>query len=83
VVALACPHCSGTASGARHGENRNGTERLGCKACGKTFTPGGRPRVLSDEKHEQFERCLAERMSQRAIARAPGVSRDTIPFTLA
>jgi len=34
--------------------------------------------VLSEEKREQIERCLAERMSQRAIARALGVSSDTI-----
>ena len=61
-----------------HGANRNGTERLRCKACGKTFTRDGRPRVLSEEKRQQIERCLGERMSQRAIARALGVSRDTI-----
>jgi transposase-like protein len=78
MVALGCPHCSDTASVVPHGENRNGTERFRCKACGRTFTPDGRPRVLSDEKREQIERCLAERMSQRAIARALGVSRDTI-----
>jgi len=78
MLAVACPHCSDTASIARHGENRNGTERLRCKACGKTFSPDGRPRVLGDERREQIERCLAERMSQRAIARALGVSRDTI-----
>lgn len=78
MIAVACPHCSDTAFISRHGENRNGTERLRCRACGKTFSPDGRPRVLSDEKREQIERCLAERMSQRAIARALGVSRDTI-----
>jgi len=78
MVALACPHCTDTALAARHGENRNGTERFRCGACGKTFTPDGRPRVLSYEKREQIENCLAERMNQRAMARAQGVSRDTI-----
>lgn len=78
MIAIACPHCGDTASVGPHGENRNGTERCRCKACGKTFTPQGRPRVLSKEKREQIERCLAERMSQRVMARALGVSRDTI-----
>jgi transposase-like protein len=78
MVAIACPHCGDTASVGPHARNRNGTERLRCKACGKTFTPDGRPRVLSDEKREQIESCLAERISQRGIARALGVSRDTI-----
>jgi len=78
MIALACPHCGDTDSVTRHGENRNSTERFRCHSCGKTFTPNGRPRVLSEEKREQIERFLAERMSQRAIARALGVSRDTI-----
>jgi transposase-like protein len=78
MIALSCPGCGDTASVGRHGFNRNGTARCRCKACTKTFTLNGRPRVLSREKQEQIERALAERMSQRGIARALGVSRDTI-----
>jgi len=78
MIAIACPHCNDTASVAPHGFNRNGTARCRCKACTRTFTRNGRPRVLSDEKRRQIERALAERMSQRGIARALCVGRDTI-----
>ncbi len=78
MIALACPHCQDTASVAPHGFNRNDTARCRCQACKKTFTLNGRPRVLSDEKRQQIERALAERMSQRGIARALQVGRDTI-----
>jgi transposase-like protein len=62
----------------RFGYTDYGTPRCRCKACGKTFTLDPRPRALSEEKRQQVQRCLAERMSQRAIARALSVSRDTI-----
>jgi len=78
MIAIGCPHCADTDSVAPHGFNRNGTARCRCQACKKTFTLNGRPRVLSNEKQEQIERALAERMSQRGIARALRVSRDTI-----
>jgi len=78
MIALSCPGCGDIASVGRYGFNRNGTARCHCKACGKTFTLNGRPRVLSHEKQEQIERALTERVSQRGIARALGVSRDTI-----
>jgi transposase-like protein len=78
VIALSCPHCGDTASVIRFGYTDYDTPRCRCKACGKTFTLNPRSRDLSDQKREQIENCLAERMSQRAIARALGVSRDTI-----
>ncbi len=84
MIALSCPHCGDTASVIRFGYTDYDTPRCRCKACGKTlacgktFTINPRSRDLSDQKREQIERCLAERMSQRAIARALGVSRDTI-----
>ena len=78
MVAIACPACGDTASVIRFGRNRSGTERLRCKACGRCFTPDGRPRKISEEKRGQIEGLLAERTSQRGIARALSVGRDTI-----
>ncbi len=78
MVALSCPSCGDVESVIRYGHNDSGSERLRCKACETCFTPAPRSRALTPEKAEQIERCLAERMSQRAIARALGVSRDTI-----
>lgn len=78
MVALACPSCQDVESIIRFSLNRSGTRRYRCKACGKTFTPQGRARGLSEEKRESIEGALAERISQRGIARALGVSRNTI-----
>jgi transposase-like protein len=78
MVAICCPSCGGTDAVIRYGQNRSGSERLRCKACKLCFTPQDRSRALTPKKQEQIEACLAERMSQRAIARALKVSRDTI-----
>ena len=73
-----CPCCSQAEPVIRFGTNRNGTQRLRCKACRKTWTPQGKSRTLSAEKEALIERALGERLSQRGIARALSVSRDTI-----
>lgn len=78
MVAIPCPSCGDTTSIIRFGRNRSGSERLRCKVCKQCFTPQDRSRVMTAEKQAQIERCLSERLSQRAIARALGVSRDTI-----
>jgi len=78
MVALACPACQDVESVVPFSLNRSGTRRFRCKACGKTFTPGRRTRRLSEEKRQSIEGALAGRISQRGIARALGVSRNTI-----
>lgn len=62
----------------RRGFNRCGTRRLLCRDCGKSWTPDGRSKSLSANKEALIEKALGERLSQRAIARTLGVSRDTI-----
>ncbi len=69
MVAVACPACHDTAHIIKFGTNRSGSARLRCKACGKTFTPSPNSRALTPDKQEQIERALAERVSQRGIAR--------------
>jgi transposase-like protein len=78
MVAISCPSCGDTESIVRFGYNRSGTERLRCRACGRCFTPNGKSRAITPEKEKLIENCLAERMSQYGIARALGVSRDTV-----
>lgn len=78
MIAISCPFCGDTASIIRRGYNRCGTQRLFCKICQKRFTPNPVNRSLSEEKQELIEKALAERMSQRGIARTFKVSRDTI-----
>ena len=78
MIALACPSCQDVESVVSFSLNRSGTQRYRCKACGKTFTPNGRTRQLSAEKIRSVEGALAERISQRGIARVLGVSRNTI-----
>ncbi len=78
MIAISCPVCLDTASIIRRGFNRCGTQRLFCKVCQKRFTPHPVSRTLSEEKQELIENALAERVSQRGIARTFKVSRDTI-----
>ena len=76
--ALLCPHCHRPDAVVKHGTNRGGTARCRCKDCGKTFTPQPNPRQTSEATKAAIERALAERLSQRAIARLLKVSDQTI-----
>jgi transposase-like protein len=78
MVSVSCPSCGETASVVRRGLNRNGTQRCLCTKCRKTFTLNPKPRRISQEKITLIENALAERVSQRGIARTLGVSRNTI-----
>ena len=78
MVSIACPHCGKPDAVIKHGVNRGGTARCRCTDCGKTFTPAPNPRIVSAETEQAIVGALAERISQRGIARALGVSRDTI-----
>ncbi len=75
---LLCPHCHKPDALVKHGTNRGGTARCRCKDCQKTFTPQPNPRQTSQATKEAIERALAERLSQRAIARLLKVSSQTI-----
>jgi len=73
-----CPHCDQSARVVRRGFNRNGTQRLQCRACVKTWTPEGKGRRISAEKEALIEAALGERLSQRAIARTLSAGRETV-----
>ena len=60
------------------GFNRNGTQRLRCTGCGKTWSPEGKSRSRSAEKEALIEKALGERLSQRAIARTLSAGRETV-----
>jgi transposase-like protein len=77
-----CPYCQEAEPVVRFGTNRSGTQRLWCKVCCKSFTPVPKDRRVTLEKTEQIASLLRERLSQRAVARALKVSRDTIRCTL-
>ena len=73
-----CPLCQQSEPVIRFGHNRSGTQRLRCQACRKIWTPQAKSRSLTPEKEAHILAALKERLSQRAIARTFGVSRDTI-----
>ena len=73
-----CPHCEQAEAVVRFGFTENGSQRLRCQACRKTWSPEGKSRKLSAEKQGLIEKALGERTSQRGIARALNASRDTI-----
>ncbi len=52
--------------------------KLRCKACVKVFTPHPKPRTMTPEKEAAIEQALAERISQRGIARQLQVGRQMI-----
>ena len=54
------------------------TQRLRCQACRKIWTSQPKSRSLTPQKEAHILGALKERLSQRAIARSLGVSRDTI-----
>jgi transposase-like protein len=80
--AYLCPRCQDAAPVVRFGTNRSGTQRLWCKACRKSFTPVPKEHRVTPAKEERITVLLRERLSQRAVARALKVSRDTIRRTL-
>ncbi len=73
-----CPSCGQSAGVVRRGFNRNGTQRLLCRECGRTWTPEGKSRTISTEKEALIEAALGERLSQRAIARTLSAGRETV-----
>jgi transposase len=78
MITLACPHCGNTTNVIKFGTNRSGSARYRCRACGKTFTPTPNSRTMTADKQEQILALLQERVSQRGIARALKVGRQTI-----
>jgi len=75
---FSCPTCALSEPVIRFGSNRCGTQRLRCKACGKTWTPQPRSRAMSAEKEALIAAALQERLSQRAIARTFRVARTKV-----
>lgn len=78
MIAVVCPGCRGAERVIRHGTNPCGSARCRCKGCGKTFTLDPKSRAVTPQKEQAIAAALAERISQRGIARALNVSRDTI-----
>jgi transposase len=78
MIAITCPHCQEREKVIRFGTNESGTVRCRCNACKKTFTLAPKSRAVTPEKEAAILGALAERISQRGIARALNVSRDTI-----
>lgn len=76
MVAIPCPHCGNAQDVIKHGVNRSGSPR--CRGCGRTFTPRPHSRAMTDQKRQQILRALQERVSQRGIARALRVGRQTV-----
>jgi transposase-like protein len=73
-----CRFCGLSEPVIRFGFNRNGTQRLRCTACARTWSPHGKSRSLSAEKEGLIEKALQERLSQRAIARTLSAGRETV-----
>ena len=77
MIVLSCPRCGDTAI-IKFGTNRSGTARCRCRGCGGTFTRAPKSRAMTPEREALILRALKERLSQRGIARALKVGRQTV-----
>lgn len=73
---ISCPDCQGERI-VRFGRTSAGHARYRCKDCGVTFSDAP-PRGLTEERKELILSAYQERMSMRGIARAFGISRNTL-----
>ena len=73
-----CVYCGEAEPVIRFGKTEGGSLRYRCRSCNRTFTAVPKSRALTAEKEKQIVGLLAERTSQRGIARALQVSRDTV-----
>jgi transposase-like protein/IS1 family transposase len=75
-----CPHCQTECR--KYGKNRNGSQRLRCDTCRKTFTDEATQpadgRKLDKAKAEMVLRLFLEGNSIRSTERLLGVHRDTV-----
>ena len=78
MVGISCPLCQQSESVVLNGFNRGGSQRMRCQSCRKTFTPQPNSQKVTPAKEAAIVGLLAERVSQRGIARALSVSRDTV-----
>ena len=78
MITLPCAHCNQSEKVIKYGTNRSGSVRYRCNACGKTFTPAPNSRAMTADKEQQISALMQERVSQRGIARALHVGRQTI-----
>ncbi len=77
MVAVVCYHC-GSAELVKAGLGSNGKQRYRCKACGRRSRESPQGPGHEDAFKEQIVAAYDERMSQRGIQRAFGVSRQTL-----
>ena len=68
-----CPSCSSEKT-VKNGHIYNGKQRFKCHECGRQFVENPQKIVIDQEKREQIDRLLLERISLAGIARAVKVS---------
>ncbi|RYF41709.1 MAG: IS1 family transposase [Cytophagaceae bacterium] len=81
MVAIVCRHC-GSESLVKSGFGTNGKQRYKCKACGRRSRESPQGQGHEEAFKEQILAAYDERMSQRGIQRAFGVSRQSLSVWL-
>jgi transposase-like protein len=75
---ILCPHCHRAENVVKFGKTECKTQLFQCKSCQKTFAHEPISHKVTPEKVAILQSLLAERISQRVMQRATGVSRMTI-----
>lgn len=73
-----CPHCGSADRQVGAGLDRSGSRRRLCRRCGRTCTPEARALGRGAEKRREALKCYAAYWPVSEIARALGVSRQTV-----
>ncbi len=68
-----CPRC-GSDHVVKNGHIHNGKAKFACKDCRRQFVENPQQRLIPAETKALIDKLLLERLSQRGIARATGVS---------
>ena len=80
MIAITCRRCGSTQL-RKNGRTRSGQQKFHCKACNFYGTLDTKDQERA-QRRATVEKLQQERLSQRAIARTVGMSRNTVAMIL-
>jgi transposase-like protein len=75
---MECPRCKAEEGQIKAGYNRSGSQRYGCKVCGRKYTPEPKPHGYPERVRLQAVRLYVDGMNLRRIARTLGVNHQSV-----
>ena len=75
---MRCLKCGATESQNKEGRTKAGSQRYGCKECGRSYTPSPKDNGYSDAVRGQALQLIADGVNFRRAARLVGVNHQTV-----